>query len=55
MEKGRERVKIKLPFRFVPTRREIHNFKKNSKKIQKFKKKKTIMATFQAKIGWKMM
>ena len=52
MEKGREREKIKniVPFRSYP----MHNRKlqKNSKKIQKIKKN-TILASFQAKIGWK--
>ena len=44
-EKGR---KLKLSFLFVPTRRVIENSKKISKKL-----KNTIMASFQAKIGWK--
>ena len=44
-EKGR---KLKLSFRSVPTRRVIENSKKISKKL-----KNTIMASFQAKIGWK--
>ena len=39
-----------MSFRFVPTQRVIEN----SKKIAK-KKKNTIMASFQAKIGWKRM
>ena len=42
-----------VPFRFVPTRREIENSKKIAKKFQKLKN--TIMASFQAKISWKMM
>ena len=40
--------KLKLSFRSVPTRRIIENSKKISKKL-----KNTIMASFQAKIGWK--
>ena len=44
-EKGR---KLKLSFLSVPTRRVIENSKKISKKL-----KNTIMASFQAKIGWK--
>ena len=53
--KGREREKIIIivPFRFVPTRCEIENSKKIAKKLQKLKN--TIMFSFQAKIGWKMM
>ena len=47
---GKERIK-KVSFRFVPTRREIENSKKIAKKFEKLKK--TIMASFQAKIGWK--
>ena len=52
--KGREREKIIIivPFRFVPTRREIENSNKIAKKFKKLKY--TIMASFQAKIGWKM-
>ena len=48
--KGR---KYKLSFRFVPTRNEIENYKKIEKKFKKLKN--TIMASFQAKIGWKRM
>ena len=40
-----------VPFRSVPTRREIENSNKIAKKFQKLKN--TIMASFQAKIGWK--
>ena len=49
VEKGREREKIKIivPFRFYSTRNK--KFQKNSKNIQN-----TIMASFQAKIDWKM-
>ena len=42
-----------VPFRSVPTRREIENSKKIAKKFKKIKN--SIMASFQAKIGWKMM
>ena len=48
---GIERIK-KVSFRFVPTRREIENSKKIVKKFEKLNN--TIMASFQAKIGWKM-
>ena len=49
---GKERIK-KVSFRFVPTRREIENSKKIAKKFKNLKN--TIMASFQAKIGWKRM
>ena len=39
-----------VPFRSVPTRREIENSKKIAKKFKKLKN--TIIASFQAKIGW---
>ena len=42
--------KQKLSFRFVPTRRVIENSKKIEKKFQKFKN--TIVASFQAIVGW---
>ena len=42
-----------LLFHSVPTQHVIENSKKSSKKIQKIKN--TIMASFQAKIGWKRM
>ena len=45
--KGRERVKKKLSFRFVPTRREIENSKEIALKLKKLKN--TIMALFRAK------
>ena len=53
--KGREGQKIKIivPFRSVPTRREIENSKKIAIKLKKLKYK--IMASFQAKIDWKML
>ena len=41
-----------VPFRSVPTRHEIENSKKIAIKLKKLKYK--IMASFQAKIGWKM-
>ena len=49
---GKGRIK-KVSFRFVPTRREIENSKKIAKKFEKLKN--TVMASFQAKIGWKRM
>ena len=49
---GKERIKI-VSFRFVPTRREIENSKKIAKKFKNLKN--AIMASFQAKIGWKRM
>ena len=53
MEKTEKGKKKKLTFCFVPARREIENSKKLA---TKFKKLKNIMtATFQAKIGWKML
>ena len=51
--KGREREKKENIVPFHPTRRVIENSKKNSQKIQNIKKN-TIMASFRAKIGWKM-
>ena len=45
----REKIKIVVPLRYVPTRRVIKNSKKIAKKIEKLKN--TIMASFQAKIG----
>ena len=50
MEKAEKDRKQKLSFRFVPTRRVIENSKKIEKKFQKFKN--TIVASFQAIIGW---
>ena len=49
----REKIKIVIPFRSVPTRREIENFQTKAKKFKKLKY--TIMASFQGKIGWKRM
>ena len=42
-----------VPFRSVPTRSVIQNFKKIAKKVKKLKN--TVMASFQAKIGQKRM
>ena len=44
-------IKIIVPFRSVPTRCVIENFKQTAKKFIKLKN--TIVASFQAKIGWK--
>ena len=46
----REKIKIIVPFRFYTTRNS--KFQKNSKKIEKTKQY-YIMASLQAKIGWK--
>ena len=50
---GRKRKKkeIIVPFRSVPTQRVIENYKKIVKKFKKLKN--SVMASFQAKIGWK--
>ena len=48
----KDKIKIIVTFRSYPTRN--LKFQKNSKKIQKTKKN-TILASFQAKIGWKRM
>ena len=53
MEKAKKEGKQKLSFRFVHTRRVIENSKKIAKKFRKLKN--TIVASFQAKIGWKSM
>ena len=50
MEKAEKKRKYKLAFRFVPTQHVIENFKNIEKKFQKFKN--TIVASFQAIIGW---
>ena len=50
MEKAEKDKKQKLWFRLVPTRRVIENSKKIEKKFRKFKN--TIVASFQAIIGW---
>ena len=44
-------IKIIVPFRSLPTRCVIKNFKKITKKLKKLKN--TIMNSFQAKIGWR--
>ena len=49
MEKDEKERKDKLSLRFVPTRRVIDNSKKIAKKF-----KNPIVASFQAKIDWKM-
>ena len=46
--KRQRKEKIKMQFRFVPTRRKIENSKKIEKKSKKLKN--TIMASSQAKI-----
>ena len=51
MEKAEKEKKYKLSFHSFPTRRVIENSKKIAKKIKKLKN--TIVAPFQAKIGWK--
>ena len=48
----REKIKIIVSFRSVPTRRVREKIKKKiAKKFNKLKD--TVMASFQAKIGWK--
>ena len=51
VEKANEERKYILPFSFVPTQSVIENSKKIAKKFKKLKN--TIMASFEAKIGWK--
>ena len=51
MRKGE--AKIIVPFRSVPTRCVIENFKEIAKKLKKLKN--TIVASFQAKIGRKRL
>ena len=51
MEKVEEERKYKLSFRFIPIRRERENTKEIAKKFNELKD--TVMASFQAKIGWK--
>ena len=53
MEKTENERKEKSTFNFVPARGEIKNSKKKAKKIKKIKN--TIMSSFQAKIGWKIL
>ena len=52
LEKAERERKLKLSFRFVHTLRIIENSKKIAKKFKKLKN--TTMASYQAKIGWKM-
>ena len=51
LEKANEERKKKLSFRFVRTQNVIENSKKIAKKFNKLKD--TVMASFQAKTGWK--
>ena len=51
LAKDEKERKQKLTLRFVPTRRVIENSKKIAKKFKKLKN--TVMASIQAKIGWK--
>ena len=51
MEKAKKERKQKLLYRSVPTQPVGENSKKTTKKPKKLKN--TIMASFQAKIGWK--
>ena len=51
MRKGENKNYHSVPFRSVPTQRIIENSKTKAKKFKKLKY--TIMASFQAKIGWK--
>ena len=51
LEKAEKQKKYKLSFRSVPTQRVIEYSKKIAKKFEKLNS--TIMATLQAKIGWK--
>ena len=51
LEKAEKEKKYKLSFHSFPTRRVIENSKKIAKKFKKLNN--TIMASFQAKIGWK--
>ena len=50
LKKAEKDEKQKLSFRFVPTRHVIENSKHIEKKFQKLKN--TIVASFQAIIGW---
>ena len=51
MEKAEKEKKYKLSFNSVPSQRVLENSKKIAKKFEKLNN--TIMASFQAKIGWK--
>ena len=46
-------IKIIVPFRSVPTRYAIENYKQIAKKFKKLKN--TVVASFQAKIGRKRL
>ena len=52
LQKDEKDGKKKLSLRFVPARGVIENSNKIAKKLKKLKN--TTMASFQAKIGWKM-
>ena len=53
MDKADKERKRKFSFRSAPTRRVIENFKKIATKFNKLKN--IIIASFQAKIGWKRL
>ena len=53
MEKTEKEIKKKLLFRSVPTQPITEDSKKIVKKIKKLKN--TVMASFEAKIGWKRL
>ena len=53
MENAEKERKQKISFRFVLTRCVTENSKKIANKLKKLKK--TFMAFFQAKIGWKRL
>ena len=53
MQKAEKERKQKLSLRFVLTRTVIENSKKIAKEFKKLKN--TIMASFQANIGWKRL
>ena len=53
MEKDGKARKEKLSFRSVPARHVIENSNKVAKKFKKLKN--MVVASFQAKIGWKWM
>ena len=52
LENAEKERKQKLLFRFIPIRRRRQNSRKIAKKFNKLKN--TVMASFQAKIGWEM-
>ena len=53
LEKAEKQRKQKLSFHFVPTRHVIQYSKQIEKKFKKLRN--TIMASFEAKIGWKTL